>query len=289
MILKAIKDLEEYKSTIKEIHIKNKLTWYRGQSNSIYRLEPSSFRKMKPWEEIDIPRSGRNNFAIPNEKAEFENFKKQYLELYPKRPDITDFEILYIMQHYGVPTRLLDFTSHSLVALYFAVTGDLSPSYPRMNPELTVEESIDEFFEKEGFTDNGSAVYCINPNKVNDLSLAHASVINADIYNLSDFKDVFHPFCLETSFNEKRINAQSGKFMYFGQFIHPIDYYDVIRDDLCKIFIPKAFRNSIKIELKEKENISHRTMFPDIEGLVKETKENINEQFRAFCLEHNIK
>lgn len=288
MILKAIKSIEEYKSVIEEINSKEGLVWYRGHSNSMYRMEPSSFRKMKPWEERDIPRSGQKNYAIPNEKKEFENFKKQYLILNPNHPDITDFQILYIMQHYGVPTRLLDLTSDPLVALYFAVSGDLLSSRPSFNTPVTVEDEIEDFFETEGYTENGAAIFCLNPNWVNDISLGYASVIDSNLYSLSEMNDRFHPFCVETSFDEKRIKAQSGKFMYFGEFIHPLDYYDVIRKNLYKIFIPKKLRYSIKKELKENENISHCTMFPDIEGLVKETKENIDEQFNIFCTEHNI-
>lgn len=46
-----------------------------------------------------------------------EEFKK----VYPSEFDVRDeFEIIAKMQHYGLPTRLLDFTTNPLVSLYFS-------------------------------------------------------------------------------------------------------------------------------------------------------------------------
>lgn len=48
-------------------------------------------------------------------------------EFITRKPDafagLSDFDILAKMQHYGLSTRLLDFTTNPLVALYFACEG----------------------------------------------------------------------------------------------------------------------------------------------------------------------
>ena len=43
-----------------------------------------------------------------------------------------DFDILAKMQHYGIPTRLLDFTTNPLIALYFACTDLINEENARV-------------------------------------------------------------------------------------------------------------------------------------------------------------
>lgn len=42
---------------------------------------------------------------------------------FQQRPLNTDWEYLFFMQHFGVPTRLLDWSENSHVALYFAIAA----------------------------------------------------------------------------------------------------------------------------------------------------------------------
>jgi len=101
--VRVIKSISKYMEILEEIRVSEKKVFFRGHSDISYRLLPTIFRS-EEW---------------------LKNEKKMYQELQINCPN--DFshmknhlEILAGMQHYGLPTRLLDITQNPLIALYFA-------------------------------------------------------------------------------------------------------------------------------------------------------------------------
>ena len=99
-----IKSISEFDSFISYHSVKdNKQLFYRGHSDTNYLLAPSIMRHNK-WLSTE---SKMYNDIIINCPESFSKCN-------------THLEKLVEMQHYGLPTRLLDITRNPLVALYFA-------------------------------------------------------------------------------------------------------------------------------------------------------------------------
>lgn len=72
--------------------------FFRGQSSSEYKLVPSIGRRFK---------DGQESVLKQYEKEIFEDFKRKYSMYTDVRPK-NDKEFLFLAQHCGLPTRLLD-------------------------------------------------------------------------------------------------------------------------------------------------------------------------------------
>ena len=110
-----IKSLHEYiqlVTSIASVNISNldgDTIVFRGMANSKHDLSPGLSR----MEDLDS-----------------ETEQKLINEFLTHRPDafkdLCDFDVMAKMQHYGLPTRLLDFSTNPLIALYFACESQMS-------------------------------------------------------------------------------------------------------------------------------------------------------------------
>lgn len=105
-------------------------SWFRGHTRVCNELTPRIFR---PPYDNDIVRGFRGDLEF----SIIESFKREAPALASDLPSDDDpVSWLFLMQHHGLPTRLLDWTESVLVALYFAVEdeedkdGELWAMYP---------------------------------------------------------------------------------------------------------------------------------------------------------------
>ncbi len=231
---------------------------YRGQRIATRPL-------MTSLERMCLRLEGNLKNAPKIEQKLIREFRRRY---YQYRSNIRDeedlLEWLSIMQHFGAPTRLLDFTYSIFVAAYFALQ-----SVPQHRPSREKKEH--------------ASVWAINAK----WALEESSKLFPDkkvIFNpmdeksLEDFKDAFfskEPKMFACNVNPFRLNErltlQRGVFMCPGNVARSFEENllslqgATSSSNVKKLVIPESLREIAMKELRDM-NIDYATLFPGLDG-----------------------
>lgn len=234
--------------------------WFRGESGN----QPALCPKI-------------SNYTEHQENYLLQSFRRQAggLANVPLRNQ-TDLW-LFLAQHYGVPTRLLDWTEGALHALYFAINQD------NPNPRI----------------------YMLNPRKLNDLAGAKTFAPN---YPLSWLKggalyvalawqnrslnesqqalvtqtglDLNIPIAFPATYQDHRMIAQRSCFTIHGMALEPIE--TILRGkniDVSECMYEYIIDSQAKAALLKELSImgvSAATIFPDLDHLAQDLVSDVN-------------
>lgn len=269
----VVGSVQDYISVIEELKNKypNLETFFRGHYSYRYNLVPSLYRKKKYYD---------------NESYMYMDFKTQfYNELANKKY----IEILTTMQHYKMPTRLLDTTSNPLVALYMAC--DKPSNYK--NKCLGIGEVIvmNEAIRNVKYSDSNavtllSSLAVLETNYKQELfekimeaknkndpsilkeSMAYKRFVAEVLNELPSFDESFfmpevllRPRHVKVGMINERIIAQSGSFILFGLCNYLTGEYQQL-NTVTKERVFVIHRGIIQNQLNML-NINAGTMYPD--------------------------
>lgn len=249
--------------------------YYRGHSDANYLLLPSVMRKDK-W--LAHERDMYNELMIEC-TSEFNNCSSH-------------LDSLVEMQHYGLPTRLLDITRNPLVALYFVCCDDLKQSgelivfdventetkYPGSDtisilaslPMLTEGEKKDIY----GWADNPAISQSVFNSKAFRL-LDEIKLEKPAFRDEIEKNDIINAFFVLPEKKNNRIIKQDGAFIIGGLFEkkeNPINKYRYGVKSKKYIYIIKANAKKGIMKQLDKFSINKASLFPEIEDVAEYIK-----------------
>lgn len=175
--------------------------------------------------------------------------------------DGDDWDLMFYMQHYGVPTRLLDWSESPFVALFFA----LQPRAGGYTEDPVVWMCDPQAWNSAlmPFVQNEDRVLDKRHRRMSDYTFGE---------DIERYRD--EPLMIKGSYNSPRIVAQRGGFTVFGRDLRPLQTIvsenEKLPDDCLKRIVINKGRASEIFESLVKKGITETFVFPDIEGLSQE-------------------
>ena len=246
---------------------KNFHPWFRGVTDEKFNLSPKLYRRI---EEYQTNVTG-NNFweKLRNKEKELTiDFKCRAFHKIDKLYIPNSYMALSVMQHYGLPTRLLDFSESFLTAIFFALEKYIQDPFKRVDslPCIWVlypdKFKFQEDENEKKVPEKYKSVQRLNNLVDNPKELSNGIVDDQFILSIAPY-------------HNERIQSQQGCFVIFPNDDKPDSNYSQLYLDkhesagcyLTKIIITDP--NKIALSLIH-EGMKSSLFYPEIDHICKE-------------------
>ena len=248
---------------------------FRGVSNESWELLPSIYRSCTQKSDIhDATHTGRiYNY---NELEILGHFIKEASGFLKHISRDDKFTWLQYAQHFGVPTRLLDFTTNPLIALFFCCKSESEENGAVwiINSFTYANWTHEDFF---------CSFYGADATR--------NAIIDSIIKTMDSYSDESSerieknkPIMFVPAYIDQRMSAQSSRFLLWGSNPNPLEQISIennhmklsppgmklsmIKDKrfLAKLVIPPSCKHEIMKQL-DILSINDKTVFPGLDGL----------------------
>jgi hypothetical protein len=223
--------------------------WFRGHADSRWSLVPSALRYASVAareQALGLVAEFRRSapLRLPREELPGSNEDLQWLAL---------------AQHYGVPTRLLDWTENAAAALYFAVSehAERDGAVVILDPASLNEESLPKGMR-------GPRRRILDVHRDQDLLLRYLR-LGARVRANGCQTLALHPVL-----GTRRILVQKGAFTFHGSRCFALDKKHAPGLMLIPIF--QSAKHGLRLEL-QRIGVDRMTLFPEPEHLSRELRE----------------
>jgi len=229
-------------TALRDWNTANEPTWFRGQGNATWSLTPSI---------------ARNTTYLAGELTTIKLFKQQARPHLATLPS-SEWEWIFLMQHYRAPTRLLDWTERPLVGLYFAISD-------------------------ENQDNEDAALWFLDPVALNRHS-GHRRAFGKDIlaFDIDNALDQYLPDQVNARltmldpvagigpWNSSRMVAQAGTFTIMHANAVPVDTVGDA-NHVWRMIIPAGSRAALREELALL-GVTEGMIFPDLDRIALGTR-----------------
>lgn len=252
-------------------------TFFRGHEDARFELTPSLLRKWPDGSWQFMPKEDRLNKELLI--AHYDDFAGDHY----------CFDRLVRMQHYGLPTRLLDISGNPLVALFFACHG-AEGTEKKAGEVIVFQVASDQLkyydsdsvsclanlsnltYDQKNEIDLSLSLEAFNETEVAKKLLHHIKSEKAYFERRIVPDDLGSIICVKAKRTNTRIRSQSGAFLLYG---HEATLPETGQEgiEIARITITSKARILAQLD---RLNINATTVYPSIE----QTSVHLRQQYK---------